>query len=47
MGLLHHVDGLTQEEIAQECGYSRKTVARKLEAFTAEFKTRWQEAGGR
>jgi RNA polymerase sigma factor (sigma-70 family) len=46
MGLLHHLDGLTQEEIAHECGYSRRTVGKKLEAFELEFKTRWTEAGG-
>ena len=47
MGLLHHVDGLTQDEIAHECGFSRRTVGKKLEAFDMEFKARWQEAGGR
>ncbi|MBE2253729.1 MAG: RNA polymerase sigma factor [Myxococcus sp.] len=46
MGLLHHVDGLTQEEIAHECGYSRRTVGKKLEAFDVEFKARWSQAGG-
>jgi RNA polymerase sigma-70 factor (ECF subfamily) len=46
MGLLHHVDGLTQDEIAHECGYSRRTVGKKLEAFELEFKARWTEAGG-
>ena len=47
MGLLHHIDGLTQEEIAHECGYSRRTVGKKLEAFTIEFQARWHDAGGR
>jgi RNA polymerase sigma-70 factor, ECF subfamily len=47
MGLLHHVDGLTQDEIAHECGYSRRTVGKKLEAFQVQFQARWQEAGGR
>lgn len=46
MGLLHHLDGLTQEEIAHECGYSRRTVGKKLDAFELEFKARWAEAGG-
>jgi RNA polymerase sigma-70 factor (ECF subfamily) len=47
MGLLHHLDGLTQDEIALECGYSRRTVGKKLDAFQNEFKARWHEAGGK
>lgn len=46
LGLLHHVDGLTQEEIALESGYSRKTVGRKLKAFSEEFAARWHQGGG-
>ena len=46
VGLLHHLDGLTQEEIAVESGYSRKTVGRKLALFEAEFRERWTRAGG-
>lgn len=30
---LQYVNGLTQEEIAQELGYARETVSRKLKAF--------------
>ena len=46
LGLLHHADGLTQEEIARESGYSRRTVGKRLQLFDAEFKARWTVAGG-
>lgn len=46
VGLLHHLDGLTQEEIASESGYSRKTVGRKLALFEVEFREHWARAGG-
>lgn len=46
LGLLHHVDGLTQDEIASESGYSRRTVGKRLQRFETEFKTRWAEGGG-
>lgn len=46
LGLLHHLDGLTQEEIADEVGLSRKTVGRKLQRFQQEFASQWQQAGG-
>lgn len=45
IGLLHHLDGLTQEEISAECGYSRKTVGRRLALFEAEFRAHWGSAG--
>ena len=46
IGLLHHVDGLTQDEIATESGYSRRTVGKKLQHFDDEFKRRWASSGG-
>lgn len=46
LALLHHVDGLTQEEIARESGYSRRTVGKRLQRFEAEFTSRWREGGG-
>jgi|APLak6261679142_1056127.scaffolds.fasta_scaffold00134_19 RNA polymerase sigma-70 factor (ECF subfamily) len=46
LALLHHLDGLTQEEIALESGYSRRTIVTRLQRFAEEFKTRWTEAGG-
>jgi RNA polymerase sigma-70 factor (ECF subfamily) len=33
MGILHFLDGFTQEEIGDQTGYSRKTVAKKLQHF--------------
>ena len=33
IGVLHHLDGMTQEEIATQTGYSRKTVGKKLARF--------------
>lgn len=33
MGLLHHLGGLTQEEVAAHTGYSRRTVGKKLQRF--------------
>lgn len=46
LGLLHHADGLTQEEIARESGYSRRTVGKRLQRFEAEFKARWRDVEG-
>lgn len=40
MGVLHHLGGFTQEEVAERTGYSRKTVGRKLEAFDAVLRQR-------
>jgi len=45
MGLLHHLGGLTQEEVAEKTGYSRKTVGKKLQAFEAALKARLAGAG--
>ncbi len=33
IGLLHHLGGLTQEEVATHTGYSRRTVGKKLQLF--------------
>ena len=33
IALLAHVDGYTQEEVAEQTGYSRKTVGKKLKSF--------------
>lgn len=37
IGVLHHLDGYTQEEVASKTGYSRKTVGKKLAQFQAAF----------
>lgn len=33
IALLAHVDGYTQEEVAEQTGYSRKTIGKKLKSF--------------
>lgn len=33
IAVLAHVDGYTQEEVAQQTGYSRKTIGKKLKSF--------------
>lgn len=33
IGVLHYLDGFTQEEVAERTGYSRKTVGKKLKHF--------------
>ena len=38
IGLRHHLDGLTQEEVAEHTGLSRKTVGKKLALFEAELR---------
>lgn len=46
VGVLHYLDGFTQEEVADRTGYSRKTIGKKLRAFEEELKRRWMQAGG-
>jgi DNA-directed RNA polymerase specialized sigma24 family protein len=33
IGVLHYLDGYTQEEVAERTGYSRRTIGTKLRAF--------------
>ncbi|MCP3141832.1 RNA polymerase sigma factor [Pyxidicoccus xibeiensis] len=33
IGVLHYLDGYTQEEVASQTGFSRKTVGKKLKTF--------------
>jgi len=35
IGVLHHVDGYTQEEVSARTGISRKTIGKKLAVFEA------------
>ena len=44
IGVLHHLDGYTQDEVAARTGYSRKTVGRKLAKFEETFQTLWASA---
>ncbi len=46
IGLLHHLGGFTQEEVAQETGYSRRTVGKKLKLFEEAFHTEKSSRGG-
>lgn len=46
IGVLHHLDGMTQEEIAVQTGYSRKTVGKKLALFEQAFIHWWNKANG-
>jgi RNA polymerase sigma-70 factor (ECF subfamily) len=44
IGLLHHLDGYTQEEVAERVGLSRKTVGRKLVQFDEVLRDVWLQA---
>lgn len=46
IGILHFLDGLTQDEVAQRTGYSRKTIGKKLAEFESQFVTMWRAAHG-
>lgn len=46
IGVLHFLDGFTQEEVAQRTGYSRKTVGKKLRKFEEHVRERWLSGGG-
>lgn len=35
LGVMHHLDGYTQEELAERTGISRKTIGKKLAVFEA------------
>lgn len=35
LGVMHHFDGYTQEELAEKTGISRKTIGKKLAVFEA------------
>lgn len=39
IGVLHHLDGYTQEEVAARTGYSRKTVGKKLQLFEERLRS--------
>jgi RNA polymerase sigma factor (sigma-70 family) len=42
IGVLHHLDGYTQEEVAERTGYSRKTVGKKLQRFEERLRELWE-----
>lgn len=37
IGLLHHLGGLTQDEVAEATGYSRRSIGKKLKTFAGAF----------
>ncbi|MFO0584763.1 MAG: sigma-70 family RNA polymerase sigma factor [Anaeromyxobacter sp.] len=41
IGVLHHLDGYTQEEVAERTGYSRKTIGKKLQRFEERVRELW------
>ena len=41
IGVLHHLDGYTQEEVAARTGFSRKTVGKKLARFEERLREIW------
>lgn len=41
IGVLHYLDGYTQEEVAAQTGYSRRTVGKKLKIFEDLFRSSW------
>ncbi|REG23566.1 RNA polymerase sigma-70 factor (ECF subfamily) [Archangium gephyra] len=41
--ILHHIEGWTQEEIAAQTGYSRRTVGKKLAGFAELLRERWRK----
>lgn len=44
LALLHYLDGLPQERIAEEIGWSRRTVGKKLKALAGRA-ARWKSGG--
>ncbi len=42
IGVLHHLDGYTQEEVAERTGFSRKTVGKRLQRFEAQLRSLWR-----
>lgn len=44
IGVLHHVDGYTQEEVSARTGISRKTIGKKLAVFEALVREVFQAA---
>jgi RNA polymerase sigma factor (sigma-70 family) len=42
IGVLHYLDGYTQEEVAERTGYSRRTVGKKLKLFEERIRQLWR-----
>ncbi|WNG37190.1 sigma-70 family RNA polymerase sigma factor [Archangium minus] len=46
IGVLHFLDGYTQEEVATQTGYSRRTIGKKLQQFEDRIRQLWQARAG-
>jgi RNA polymerase sigma-70 factor (ECF subfamily) len=46
LGVMHHLDGYTQEEMAERTGISRKTIGKKLAVFEALVRQVFQRTPG-
>ncbi len=46
IGVLHYLDGYTQEEVAERTGYSRRTIGKKLQVFEERIRELWRRGGG-
>lgn len=42
IGVLHFLGGYTQEEVAEQTGYSRRTIGKKLQQFEESIRQLWQ-----
>ncbi|MDY7231871.1 RNA polymerase sigma factor [Hyalangium rubrum] len=42
IGVLHFLGGYTQEEVAEQTGYSRRTIGKKLQQFEDRIRQLWQ-----
>jgi RNA polymerase sigma-70 factor (ECF subfamily) len=47
IGVLHFLDGYTQEEVAEKTGYSRRTIGKKLQQFEDRIRQLWQARASR
>lgn len=45
IGVLHYLDGYTQEEVAARTGYSRRTIGKKLQLFEERVRALWSGRG--
>jgi len=47
IGVLHFLDGYTQEEVAEKTGFSRRTIGKKLQQFEDRIRQLWQARASR
>jgi RNA polymerase sigma factor (sigma-70 family) len=46
IGVLHYLDGYTQDEVAARTGYSRRTIGKKLQQFEERVRALWRGGTG-